>query len=96
VNVVKTFCAEKEKCCRAVDVSHYENLVELPSVGQDEKSDCEIQNPLRQLFVPLRGEVCNRDSSSESKKHVDEKNKPYIDDRHLTEEQNATGEIDQG
>ena len=39
VDIVEAFSAQKEKCCRAIDVSDYEDLVELPGVGQDEKSD---------------------------------------------------------
>src|SRR2546430_692811 len=96
VDVVEAFCAQKEKCCRAIDVSDYEDLVELPGVGQDENSNRETENPLRPLFAILRGEVRNCDSGSESKEHVDEENEPHISDRHLTEEQNTAGEIDEG
>src|SRR5438270_4127858 len=96
VDVVKAFCAQKQKCCRAVDVSDYEDLVELPGVDHDEKRDREIEDAPGPLFAGLRGEVCNCGSGSESKEHVDEKHESHIDDRHLTEDQNATGEVDEG
>src|SRR5437588_8298675 len=95
MDVVEAFGAEKEKCCRAVDVSDYEHLVELPCIGQDEKSEREIENPLRPLFTERRGKVRNCNSGSESKEHVDEKNKPHIYNWHLAEQQNAAGKIDQ-
>ena len=68
----------------------------MPGVDHDEKRDREIEDAPGPLFAGLRGEVCNCGSGSESKEHVDEKHESHIDDRHLTEDQNATGEVDEG